>query len=351
MVNGPMQFGLSNDAKADQTTLMSSGSLTLALENSNQVGDVLTVKGGDVGIEATADPTSENGIAIWVRGGRTGLLVDASTARGDGPAIIARSDVRRSTAVRGSFDGRRGFGVIGEAQDNRSVGILGRNTGLGTGVLGETNSNTRAAVFGDNTAGGPGVFGFSANGFAGLFVSGQACEPEGFPPSGCAPLANSGGLRVVGEIIKEKGEYAEALPHPDGSKRLLYAPLSPESWYEDFGRAELVEGRTTVELDRDFAAVLGIEDGNYHVFLMAEGDCKGLYVSSRNASGFEVREQQDGNNTLTFSYRVVAKRQHRQPERLARLEEPEELTQVPQLDYPVREELPPLAAIPFEEEE
>jgi hypothetical protein len=56
------------------------------------------------------------------------------------------------------------------------------------------------------------------------------------------PWADSGALRVVGDIVKVFGEYSEALPHPDGSHRLLYAPLSPESWYEDYGRAQLVEG-------------------------------------------------------------------------------------------------------------
>jgi hypothetical protein len=56
--------------------------------------------------------------------------------------------------------------------------------------------------------------------------------------------ADSGALRVVGDIVKTFGEYSMALPHPDGSHRLLYAPLSPESWYEDYARAQLVEGRT-----------------------------------------------------------------------------------------------------------
>jgi hypothetical protein len=337
MANGPMQYGnagVGNDAQGSPTTLTSTAAVTLELANTNQLGDVLTVKGGDTGINASADPTSENGIAIWVRGGRTGLRVEASAGRGDLRAIESTSDVRRGSAVLATHTGKRGFGVIGQAEDNRSVGVLGNNTGLGTGVLGRTNSNNRAAVLGNNTAAGAGVQGFSQTGFAGVFVSGSACEPGPFV--GCATPASSGGLRVVGEIIKEMGEYAEALPHPDGSKRLMYAPLSPESWYEDFGRHELVEGRANVELDEEFVAVLGIEDANYHVFLTAEGETKGLYVSSRSVNAFEVREQQDGNNSLTFSYRVVAKRQYRQPKRLARLEEPEDLTRLPQLDYPLR---------------
>ena len=87
---------------------------------------------------------------IWVRGGSTGLKVEAVAARGDLSAIQSISDIRRGSAVRGLHTGERGFGVIGEAQDNRSVGVYERNTALGTGVLGETSSNTRAAVRGNN---------------------------------------------------------------------------------------------------------------------------------------------------------------------------------------------------------
>jgi hypothetical protein len=38
-----------------------------------------------------------------------------------------------------------------------------------------------------------------------------------------------------------------------------------------------------------------------------------------------VHEQQGGTSSLTFSYRVVAKRKDGQPERLAKLEEPESM--------------------------
>jgi hypothetical protein len=75
MVNGPMQFGQSNDAQGSSTSLSSTSSATLTLNNSNQLGDVLILNGGDTAIKAKADSTSENGIAIWVRGGRTGLKV------------------------------------------------------------------------------------------------------------------------------------------------------------------------------------------------------------------------------------------------------------------------------------
>jgi hypothetical protein len=188
----------------------------------------------------------------------------------------------------------------------------------------EGKSDSSFGVQGNSTS-GTGVSGFSTNSVA---VRGWSWRSFGGffrgPPS---TTGSSGSLRLWGTVVKSQGEYSEALPHPDGSQRLLYAPLSPESWYEDFGRGELVEGRGRVEFDPDFAAILGIDDGHYHVFLTPEGDSTGLYVSSRNPTAFEVHEQQGGTSSLTFSYRVVAvnKRKDGQPERLAKLEEPESI--------------------------
>jgi hypothetical protein len=81
---------------------------------------------------------------------------------------------------------------------------------------------------------------------------------------------------------------------------------SPECWFEDFGAATLTGGSAQVSLDPLFANTVITQD--YYVFLVPEGDCKGLYVSAKSAMGFVVRELQGGTNSLPFSYRVVARR-------------------------------------------
>ena len=87
----------------------------------------------------------------------------------------------------------------------------------------------------------------------------------------------------------------------------LYSVASPENWFEDFGSGELTAGRTQISLDPTFASTIATEE-NYHVFLTPNGDCKGLYVASRTASGFEVRELAGGASNVSFDYRIVAKR-------------------------------------------
>jgi hypothetical protein len=71
----------------------------------------------------------------------------------------------------------------------------------------------------------------------------------------------------------------------------------------------------TVAMDPRFAGIVntGVE---YHVFLTPNGNCKGLYVASKSANGFEVRELGDGGSSVGFDYRIVAKRAGHETERL-----------------------------------
>jgi hypothetical protein len=116
------------------------------------------------------------------------------------------------------------------------------------------------------------------------------------------------------------GKKSAAVPFPDGSHRLLYAVESPESWFEDFGKARLIRGRARVNIDRNFASVVRLAD--YHVFLSPEGDSRGLYISKKSKNGFEVREQQGGSSSLRFSFRIVAQRKDVSIKRFARVSLP-----------------------------
>ena len=67
----------------------------------------------------------------------------------------------------------------------------------------------------------------------------------------------------------------------------------------------------------------------YRVFLTPEGDCNGLYVSSKSPTGFEVRELKGGTSSLGFSYRVVAKRKDIPGARLERVPMPARVERPP----------------------
>jgi hypothetical protein len=70
-----------------------------------------------------------------------------------------------------------------------------------------------------------------------------------------------------------------------------------------------------VNVDPAFAETVS-ETADYHVFLTPNGDSKGLYVTQKTASSFEVRESGGRTSSLSFDYRIVAKRRRYESQRL-----------------------------------
>jgi hypothetical protein len=102
-----------------------------------------------------------------------------------------------------------------------------------------------------------------------------------------------------------------------GARRVeTYSMQSPENWFEDFGSGALSNGAATIKLDPTFTQTVNTGT-EYHVFLTPNGDSKGLYVSQKTATSFEVREQGGGISSVAFDYRIVAKRVGYEKVRLA----------------------------------
>jgi hypothetical protein len=287
------------------------------------------------------------GLAILGVGQHGGMFVGSNprlNLAGNGVWGVTNSDSNTMAGVFGQALGREP-GVRGES--GQGAGVVGRSFGTdatgarsGPGVVGvgppvtatRDGPSSWGGVLGMPAPGNPagnGVVGSSTVGYAGLFFGDARVTRD---------LFVTGNLFVSGPI------KSAVVPHPDGSHRALQAVESPESWFEDFGRAELVDGRARVELDPDFAAVANTE-ADYHVFLTPEGDSNGLYVASREAASFEVREQQQGGATLTFSYRIVARRKDVAAERLPQVAAPPPVPEEPLLE----EAALPLQAPPAEE--
>jgi hypothetical protein len=236
---------------------------------------------------------SNNGNAVDATSS-SGLGVRAVSNRNHG--VLGDNRNQAVTPLAGAF--ARTSGCYGATLNNRGVsGVVG---------LEDWNKNKPEAIdaFATGVFGQAGLFfdperRVSAKGFAGIFLG---------PVVTWGPFVNYGGPKSA------------AVPHPDGSHRLLYCMESPESWFEDFGEAKLVKGKAAVKIDKDFAGVTKTD--NYHVFLSPYGESNGLYVSRRNRNGFEVREQSGGRSSLTFSYRVVARRKDVPTERFPKFDVP-----------------------------
>lgn len=107
-----------------------------------------------------------------------------------------------------------------------------------------------------------------------------------------------------------------------------YSVQSSENWMEDFGSGQLSSGHASITLDPTFAATVntGVE---YHVFLTPNGDSKGLYIASKGPGSFEVAESNGGKSSISFDYRIVAKRKGYESLRLADMDRKQEQVKTP----------------------
>ena len=178
-------------------------------------------------------------------------------------------------------------------------GALGVQTGTATAgfFVNDSDSNATLQAFNDASTSDEDAFALYA----------------GSNSAGCL-IENNGNLYCA-------GSKSAVVPVGGGSRKVaLYAVEAPENWFEDFGSAQLSNGYARIDLDPTFSQTVNT-DIDYHVFLTPNGDCKGLYVSQKSPTSFEVHELGSGTASVTFDYRIIAKRKNYENVRLADLTE------------------------------
>ncbi len=293
------------------------------------VGTVLAADAFKAGTALFGDVTGTSGLSEGVLGqifsSTTGSAAVVGESQGTSGQTSAVSGFNRSSGrfaagvvageeastgatlgVSAVTDSPNGTGVLGVGQQISNTG----NTLIGccaVGVWGDTRSN----VFGD-----AGLIG-TADDARAIFLENNS--PSGVPTAfmfqGAAnqlslQAGGNGGFCTIDSNGHEncKNGFATTAAVAGGQRQVaLYAMQSPQHWFEDFGGGHLANGTATVALDPTFAETVN-GTSEYHVFLSPEGDCRGLYVSRKTASGFEVRELGGGQSNVAFDYRIVALR-------------------------------------------
>ena len=278
--------------------------------------------------------SSANWVGVGGQGATLGVWGDSATINGTGVAGYADATAGNTNGVYGQSASTSGIGVSGSATATTgdAYGIYGQTatTGFGAGVIGVTTATTGHAfgVFGQSSGtSGNGVFGIasapsgstigvagfveSPAGTAGYFVarSGSGLILQGIsgnPGTQVFAVDASGNLDISGNLTVA-GSKSARVKLQDGREVALYAVESPENWFEDFGMGQLQGGKTEVSLEPGFLQTVDTAAG-YHVFLTANGDCRGLYIAHKTPTGFEVRELGHGNANVAFDYRIVARR-------------------------------------------
>jgi hypothetical protein len=273
------------------------------------------------GVVGTSDASGKSGVfgfSSQNSGAAFGVFGRCDSSVGAGAGAFSQNGF----GVLGISGGTPGFGragVAGAVEDAQLPGVAR------AGVIGACRSSFTYGVWGFIDPTNPSDDANAVFGTAALTINPDgSISYIGHAGNFVGPVAIEGDLTVF-------GAKSAAVRHHDGSHRKLYSVESPESWFEDFGEATLVDGKARVDLDPDFAAL--VDSARYHVFLTPYEDCNGLYASARSASGFDVAEMRSGGHNVRFSYRIVAKRKDIVGERLARVDAPISTKQLRQLQH------------------
>lgn len=189
-----------------------------------------------------------------------------------------------------------GFVALATTAAN-SVGafISGNNTaytGPATGGAGVAATGTILGTFSTATTAGN-------NNWGGYFANGNA---NGFAYVG----GRTGGTDYK---INGPGAVATMVDDLSGKKVNMFCPEAPEILFQDYGVGVLVNGKAHVKIDPILAKNIFVDDKHpLKVFIQLEGECNGVYVTSKSANGFDVIELSNGTSNVPFSWTIVANR-------------------------------------------
>ncbi|MGO9539740.1 MAG: DNRLRE domain-containing protein [Terriglobales bacterium] len=259
---------------------------------------------GYAGVLGTADANS------------AGLFVN----NGPYPTVVAiNSGPSDTTGVAGVEGRSSNVGVYGQASGGSKQGAGAGNAALWGDTGGAAGQYTALlATADDNTAAY--IYNNSRLQVALYVANYEESDPDTavFATSGSFGPGDNGQcvIDASGDLACN-GSKSAVVPVDGGSRNVaLYAIEGPENWFEDAGSAQLSNGATVVNLEQVFGQTVDTER-EYHVFLTPNGDCKGLYVSQKTPTSFEVRELGGGMSSIAFDYRVMAKRKGYESIRLA----------------------------------
>ncbi len=261
-------------------------------------GEATATSGAAWGVEGVTASGDENGYGVY------GLANNTDPLKG-GIGVYGQSYAYIGTGV---------FGQYGTSQSETGLIYIGypmgmwADSGKATPTFGfalvATADDTTAGFFVNNASDAPTLSVEADNSTGTLFTASNFANSESCTIDQNANLTCSGSVSGV-------------VPVDGGSRQLAVSAIaSPKNWFEDFGSGQLVNGLAVITLDSDFIQTVNTEI-DYKVFPVPNGDCKGLYVTHKTATSFEVRELGGGMSNVAFDYRITALRKRYENVRFA----------------------------------
>lgn len=201
------------------------------------------------------------------------------------------------------------FGVTGlrAGTSTRSGGVHGAVTSTSWGALGYYSSgSTSYGGYFTSHADGTGfmpesnVSGIGSGSYGGLMGSWSRGEVFGFTAMGelyaSYNLGNEYTSGVSADIVTSGNERLTA-----------YSVTSNEVKVYGDGKSKLVNGSCKVLFDKSFSSLISPEKLPT-ITVSALGECKGVYIVSIDKDGFTVKEFQNGNSNVEFTWIAVGHR-------------------------------------------
>lgn len=272
-------------------------------------GDYLGTAGNGMGVRGQATVAGSTGVGVGGFSVSTGVGVYGQNSAGGWGVYGAGTT---GTGVAGVVTGASADGVFGQAAGATGFGVWGVNTNAnGTGVIGAGTGSTSFYL----AQGSGGAFGGRRIGVYGRAVqdstTGGVLRAGGYFYTNVGAWSYVGAVTAAGTIrkIEGLGTVNTVVDDVNGNQVVLSAPEAPENLFMDFGTAQLVNGQTHVSLDPTFSKNIVVNaEHPLRVFIQLEGDCNGVYVTSKSAEGFDVKELMNGQSNVKFSWQVVANR-------------------------------------------
>ena len=282
---------------------------------------------GGYGVVAASQTTTGSYGVLGRISGTSGIAV-----HGD-----ATSTTGTTYAVRGINNSTEGFGVYGEASAGSGYtrGVYGKvnsgagyavfGEGVGIGVRGTASSSDGTAISGyaSSTVGEPRAISGVCEGPDGTAVRGQVYGSADYINYGVMGISTSPsgyGVYYIGGI-GGSGMMRNIITTSRGATALDVVTATG-NWVEEFGSSQLIEGRADITLDPLYLETVTIDASNpMKVFVQLGGPSNGVYVE-KNTTGFSVIELNDGESSIPFDYRIVAKKKGFENHRLDILDTP-----------------------------
>lgn len=343
-VNGLAVVGIANtSAGAVPTTTNARGVV-------GQVNGTLAGTALAIGTQGIINATMTTGDARGVNGSSPsdnglGVAGFATTAAASGfpDGVYGQAVVGTGFGVEGFNGAATGTGAIftgnnaggnfltngsGIAVNGNGVGTfsIAKTAASGNGVVGVGN-NLLASIF--TPAVGSGVVGTGSNyGVVGFATTTQLTNPNNNSAfNGVAASAGgyfevqAGGVAQTWAYVGVRdnlsmnrkiigpGTVNTVVRDLEGRNVALSCPEAPENLFQDFGSGQLVNGRAHVELDPILTKNIVVSASHpLRVFVQLEGECNGVYVSNKSATGFDVTELAGGSSNAPFTWTITANR-------------------------------------------